>query len=180
MRIVDLNWFILQPGWERGTVSGFPPGHFRPKLNDQQVSGVARFLNRYLQRRAAMVGRVEVAHTTTTPRIARKVAIVNGSTDVLEVLETVLDAGQYDLVFVDANERAYSQIRTMQPDLVILCVRIEDLDGFHLLSMLKLDDETRSIPVLTYTTEYEGQDDEDRFTRLDESLAHTQAALRMN
>ena len=37
-------------------------------------------------------------------------------------------------------------------------VRIDDADGFQVLSMLKLDEETRGIPVLTYTTEYEGQD----------------------
>ena len=34
----------------------------------------------------------------------------------------------------------------------ILCVRIDDADGFQVLSMLKLDEETREIPVLTYTT----------------------------
>ena len=31
------------------------------------------------------------------------------------------------------------------------------MDGFQVLSMLKLDDETREIPVLTYTNEYEGE-----------------------
>jgi PleD family two-component response regulator len=41
----------------------------------------------------------------------------------------------------------------VQPDLVILCVRIEDAGGFQVLSMLKLDAETRGIPVLTYTSE---------------------------
>jgi CheY-like chemotaxis protein len=127
-----------------------------------------------------MVEPVEVGRATRIPRAARTVAIVNGSADVLEVLETVLDAGRYDLAFVDAGDRAYSQIRTMQPDLVVLCVRIEDLDGFHILSMLKLDGETRRIPVLTYTTEYEGQDEEDRFTRVDDGLPSPQAALRMN
>ena len=45
-------------------------------------------------------------------------------------------------------------------NLVILCMRIEDREGFQVLSMLKLDDETRRIPVLTYTTEYEGQETE--------------------
>ena len=33
-------------------------------------------------------------------------------------------------------------------------MHIDDIDGFQVLSMLKLDDETRDIPVLTYTTEY--------------------------
>ena len=68
-----------------------------------------------------------------------------------------LDAGRYDIVFVEYNEHAYSQIKRVQPNLVILCVRIEEMDGFQVLSMLKLDDETREIPVLTYTNEHEGQ-----------------------
>ena len=93
--------------------------------------------------------------------LAQKVVIVNGSAEVLELLETVLDAGHYDVVFVESSEHAYSQIKRVRPNLVILCVRIADMDGFQVLSMLKLDDDTRDIPVLTYTTEYEGQEPED-------------------
>ena len=89
--------------------------------------------------------------------LAQKVVIVNGNPEILEMLETVLDAGHYDVVFVESSSHAYSQIKRVQPNLVILCVQIDDLDGFQVLSMLKLDGETRDIPVLTYTTEYEGQ-----------------------
>src|SRR6476469_6360171 len=96
---------------------------------------------------------------------AQKVVIVNGSAEILELLETVLDAGNYDVVFVESNAHAYSQIKRVQPNLVILCLRIGDLDGFQVLSMLKLDEETRGIPVLTYTTEYEGQESEEEETR---------------
>ena len=95
----------------------------------------------------------------TTPT-AQKVVIVNGSAEILELLDTALDAGHYDVVFVESSRHAYSQIKRVQPHLVILCVRIEDADGFQVLSMLKLDEETRSIPVLTYTTE-NGGDEED-------------------
>ena len=94
--------------------------------------------------------------------IAQKVVIVNGNPEMLEMLETVLDAGRYDVVFVESSEHAYSQIKRVQPNLVILCVRIDDGDGFQVLSMLKLDDETRGIPVLTYTCEGNGDEsDED-------------------
>jgi CheY-like chemotaxis protein len=69
----------------------------------------------------------------------------------------------------------------VQPNLVILCVRIEDLDGFQVLSMLKLDNETREIPVLTYTTEYEGQDAEEEEPETTENEMFTfRPALRMN
>ncbi len=84
----------------------------------------------------------------------QKVVIVNGSTEMLELLETVLDAGHYDVVFVESSDHAYSQIKRVQPNLVILCVRIDEMEGLHVLSMLKLDGETKHIPVLTYTTEY--------------------------
>jgi PleD family two-component response regulator len=90
--------------------------------------------------------------TTAGPmKGAHRVLIVNGSTDVLEVLEPVLDAGNYDVVFVEANAHAYSQIRRVQPDLVILCLEMDDPEGLRVLSMLKLDEETRDIPIVTYT-----------------------------
>lgn len=89
---------------------------------------------------------------------AQKVVIVNGSTEMLGLLETALDAGHYDVVFVESSAHAYSQIKRVQPNLVILCVRIDDAEGFQVLSMLKLDDDTKAIPVLTYTTEWEDED----------------------
>jgi PleD family two-component response regulator len=84
---------------------------------------------------------------------AQKVVIVNGSPEMLDMLEAVLDAGRYDIVFVESSEHAYSQIKRVQPNLVILCVRIQDAEGFQVLSMLKLDADTRDIPVLTYTSD---------------------------
>jgi PleD family two-component response regulator len=113
---------------------------------------------------------------------AQKVVIVNGSADVLDLLETALAAGHYDVVFVESAEHAYSQIKRVMPHLVILCVRIDNLDAFQVLSMLKLDDETRDIPVLTYTTEYEGQDteEEDDAEPSDMEMFAPKPAMRMN
>ena len=102
-------------------------------------------------------------------KTAQKVVIVNGSTEMLELLETVLDAGHYDVVFVESSEHAYSQIKRVQPNLVILCVRIDDADGFQVLSMLKLDEETRGIPVLTYASETEDPETEEGMPEPSES-----------
>ncbi|MDE3156663.1 MAG: hypothetical protein KGN76_16295 [Acidobacteriota bacterium] len=105
--------------------------------------------------------------TPTTPRghdsrpagrAPQKVVVINGDTAILDLLEAALDVGHYDVVFVESGEHAYTQVKRVQPNLVILCMRIEEPGGFHVLSMLKLDPETRDIPVLTYTTEFEGQD----------------------
>jgi PleD family two-component response regulator len=142
---------------------------------------VARILNLGKRRKAG-------DQMADTNRIAaapvQKVVVVNGSTDVLGMLETALDAGRYDMVFVESGSRAYSQIKKVLPNLVILCTRIEELDGFQLLTMLKLDDETREIPVLTYTTEYEGQDFDDTISQLadddEDLLPASRPALRMH
>jgi PleD family two-component response regulator len=113
----------------------------------------------------------------------QKVVVVNGNTEVLGMLETVLDAGRYDMVFVEDSDHAYSQIRKVVPNLVILCARIEHLEGFQLLTMLKLDPETRDIPVLTYTTECEGQDFDEAIAQLteeEEEMFPARPVMRMN
>jgi len=140
---------------------------------------MARILNLGQARRAG--------YPMTDTRIAatpvQKVVVVNGNTEVLGMLETVLDAGRYDMVFVESGEHAYSQVKKVLPNLVILCTRIEQLEGFQLLTMLKLDAETRDIPVLTYTTEHEGQDFDEAISQLaeeEEDVFPSRPALRMN
>lgn len=85
----------------------------------------------------------------------QKVVIVNGTTELLDMVQPVLTAGRYDVVFVESNAHAYSHIKRERPSLIILCLDMQERDGFHVLSMLKLDEETRSIPLLTCLSEYE-------------------------
>jgi PleD family two-component response regulator len=111
----------------------------------------------------------------------QKVLIVNGSSNILDELEHVLETGHYDVVFVESSAHAYSQIKRVQPHLVILCVHIDDPTGFQVLSMLKLDHETRDIPVLTFTSEYNGPDaDEDVPEPSETDLFMLKPAMHMN
>ncbi len=113
----------------------------------------------------------------------QKVVIVNGNSDVIGTLEAVLEAGRYDMVFVESAKHAFSNIKKVRPNLVILCTSIEELDGFQLLTMLKLDGETRDIPVLTYTMDGDGQEEDDELSQIpdeEEDFAPVSPALRMN
>lgn len=114
-----------------------------------------------------------------TAGVSQKVVIVNGGDEVLELLETVLDAGHYDVIFVESANHAYSQVKKVQPNLVILCLDMNDDEGFRVLSMLKLDAETRHIPLLTYAS---GQDDEqdDEPELSEEEVFAPRPVLRMN
>ena len=127
-------------------------------------------------------GATTTRRPVSTAEGTQKVVIVNGSPEILELLENVLDAGRYDIVFVESSAHAYSQIKRVQPNLVILCVRIDSVETFQVLSMLKLDEDTRNIPILTYNADVEGQStEEDAEDEPSESeiFASTQI-LRMN
>jgi CheY-like chemotaxis protein len=116
------------------------------------------------------------------PTKLQKVVIVNGDADVLALGDTVLEAGHYDVVFVESSEHAYSQIKRVQPNLVILCVRVDNLETFQVLSMLKLDADTRDIPLITYTAGCEGDeaDEEPAEPAEPEILWTPKAAVPMN
>jgi PleD family two-component response regulator len=111
---------------------------------------------------------------------ARTVVIANGGSQMSELLETAIDAGQYDVVFVESIAHAYSQIKKVQPDLVILSIRMDDVDGLRVLSMLKLDPDTRRIPVLTYTSDEADDSETEEADSADDELFVPHTVLRMN
>ena len=129
----------------------------------------------------------KIAHTTAGARDSdpvstsnsQPVVIVDGSAEIMDELETVLDAGNYDIVFVESAEHAYSQIKRVQPNLVILCVDLDEPAAFHVLSMLKLDQATRHIAILTYTIEGTEPDrlDEDELDASSEIFARPPAPV---
>ncbi len=107
----------------------------------------------------------DVVRTPLTVRTnSQQVVVVSKQSQLNGLLETVLDAGQYDVVFVESTEHAYSHIKRLTPHLIIVCLDIDDLDGFQVLSMLKLDADTKGIPLVTCTVSQE-----DELTR-DESV----------
>ena len=75
--------------------------------------------------------------------------VVVGAPELRPPLEDLVDAGAYEVVFVERIEGAHSRIARAMPDRVILCCELDDVSGFHLLSMLKADRRTRDIPALT-------------------------------
>jgi CheY-like chemotaxis protein len=94
---------------------------------------------------------------TNSQRTALHVMIVGGGPAVLPRIEPLLPGGSYDVEFIGLDQEPYGCVTDDPPDLVVVCLRIEDAVGFQFLSMLQMDPATRHLPVLTYTTEAEGQ-----------------------
>ena len=51
----------------------------------------------------------------------------------------LFDANDCDVIFVESITRAYSRIKQVTPDLVVVLSEIDDVAACQLLSMLKVD-----------------------------------------
>jgi CheY-like chemotaxis protein len=110
---------------------------------------MARFLNPILAR--------PMMQPNQHPRNAnRQIAVFVGSgPDALPVVEPALEGQAYEIEFVDVDDEPYATIAAIQPDLVVVSLSLEDLGGFQLLTMLRLDPQTAEIPVLSYVKDDE-------------------------
>ena len=87
---------------------------------------------------------------------SRQLAVfVGGGTDALAVVEPVLDGRAYDIEFVDADDEPYATIAALKPDIVVVSLELDEIANFQLLTMLRLDPLTASIPVLSYVRDAE-------------------------
>jgi CheY-like chemotaxis protein len=121
--------------------------------------------------------------TRTTPAVrstSQQVVVVSKQSQLNGLLETVLDAGQYDVVFVESTEHAYSHIKRLTPQLIIVCLDIDDIDGFQVLSMLKLDNDTKNIPVVTCTVPQEDEVTQEESVDRRDDVFSQPPALQLN
>jgi hypothetical protein len=93
------------------------------------------------------------------------------------VPNSAFDSLDYDIVVVEPLARAYSQIKRVKPTLVIMCFAFGDVESCHLLSMLKLDRETASIPIRTCGVAEPDADDD---SESDEANMFKSLPLSMN
>lgn len=90
------------------------------------------------------------------PDANRQLAVfVGGGSDALTVVEPALDGRAYEVEFVDADDEPYATIAALKPDLVVVSLDLNEIAGFQLLTMLRLDPNTAAIPVLSYVKDDE-------------------------
>ncbi len=87
------------------------------------------------------------------------VAIVDGNTRVLTVLDTILPESGYSVLVLDSRTHAYRDVKRQRPTVVVLCGAFASPSCCQLLTMLKLDEDTRDIPVITLASEDDTQEE---------------------
>ena len=125
------------------------------------------------------IDRLQSVPGSKTRRPSKTVAVVS-TTPHASLLDAALDEGDYNVVFIESANHAYLHIKSSSPDVVILCLDMDDESGFQILSMLKLDTATSHIPVITYVTEPSALQASDRSLESDREALAQPIILSMN
>ena len=79
------------------------------------------------------------------------ILIVDDSPVDLALLADILTAEGYEVRTAKDGESCLSAVTSRPPDLILLDIRMEGMDGFEVCQRLKADEETRCIPVIMIT-----------------------------
>ena len=85
--------------------------------------------------------------------------IVEDDPDILKLLETALTYKGYRVMTAQNGSEALDVIRTKFPALVIADIMMPKLDGFGLVHRMRINPETREIPVVFITATYVAPED---------------------
>jgi two-component system, cell cycle response regulator len=89
----------------------------------------------------------------------RRVLVVEDDAVTREVLDTVLDLEEFDVVTAEDGESALDLLSSPnQVDVVVLDVMMPGIDGFEVCARIKGDPRTGGIPVIMLTAKASPQD----------------------
>ena len=100
----------------------------------------------------------------------KKILIVDDEVDVLEVLGKRLVNAGYQIVKAQSGSEAIEKAKKELPDLIVLDIVMEDMDGGEVARIIKEDKATEHIPVIFLTCLYTKKDEKQEGHMLKENF----------
>jgi len=82
-----------------------------------------------------------------------KILIVEDDPDVAEMLTAYFRSQEYEVFTVNWGEDGVRSAQQVNPDLVILDIRLPDIDGYEVAHRLRNDRRTSTIPIIFLSPE---------------------------
>ena len=82
-----------------------------------------------------------------------QILVVEDNERNMKLVRELLEATGYRAIEAATGSQALDLARERRPDLVLMDIRLPDIDGVEALSRLRADDRTASIPVLAVTAQ---------------------------
>jgi len=85
--------------------------------------------------------------------MGKRVMVVDDDPDIVEMVRRILEAEGYEVVHAHSGVECLEALRSMdrRPDLILLDIMMEPMDGWETLRRIKSDEALRSIPVCMLT-----------------------------
>ncbi|MGM0608827.1 MAG: response regulator [Candidatus Muiribacteriota bacterium] len=81
----------------------------------------------------------------------KKIIVVDDDVDILELIDTVLNSEQYNVITVCDAVKLGIKVATEKPDLILLDIMMPSIDGYEICRALKEDELTQNIPIVLVT-----------------------------
>ncbi|MCE5193919.1 MAG: response regulator [Nitrospiraceae bacterium] len=86
------------------------------------------------------------------------ILVVDDSPDFNGLVKTILTAENYDVIAAQTGIEGIQKALQNMPDLILLDIKIPDINGFDICKKLKSDEITKNIPVIFATVQFEISD----------------------
>jgi two-component system alkaline phosphatase synthesis response regulator PhoP len=90
--------------------------------------------------------------------MTKKILVVDDEDDILHFLELVLREKGYDVATASGGHEALTKAQIEQPNLILLDIMMPQMDGWEVLKLLRVDEETADIPVAMLSARTEAKD----------------------
>jgi DNA-binding response OmpR family regulator len=88
----------------------------------------------------------------------KKILIVDDEDDILHFLDLVLREKGYEVATATGGQEALTRAQLVRPDLILLDIMMPQMDGWEVLKLLRVDEETAAIPVAMLSARTEARD----------------------
>jgi GAF domain-containing protein/CheY-like chemotaxis protein/HAMP domain-containing protein len=154
--VMDVNfaggagWNILTRLKERDDTFDVPV--IVVSLNDESQKVMEKGAFGFIQRPFMPEQLLELVREAEKESATERILIIDDNPESARLLKQLLDEhGHYRVFTAEGGQQGVSMVARRRPDLVILDLRMPDMDGFAVLQELRSNHETANIPVLVVT-----------------------------
>ncbi len=101
-------------------------------------------LSGLLEQRTAEIGNLRMAKK-------KNIMVVDDNPDIVTTVKTLLEVKGYEVQPAYSGQEVFNLLAEQKPDLILLDIMMPRMDGLEVLTRLKGDSNTRSIPVVLLT-----------------------------
>jgi len=92
------------------------------------------------------------------PASKRTIMVVDDEPDIVKIVRVLLEDNGFNVRCANSGKDLFAVLEELKPDLIILDIMMPEIDGLEVLTRLKGDPSTASIPVILLTAKVQHED----------------------